>query len=162
MSRITRIELFSQMALTIAQRSTCPRKNVGALLVKEGRILSMGYNGSPHGTPHCIDEGCIISPEGGCIRTQHAEANAVAWAAREGIATRGTDLWTTLSPCPSCAKLLINAGVIRVFCLEPYRLADGYEMLARSGIPTYTIDETKSLFYPLSGSFDDIIAKDLM
>lgn len=137
--RITRIEMFAEITRTVAKRSTCTRKNVGALIVKEGRILSMGYNGSPRGLPHCIDAGCIIGPDGGCIRTQHAEANAVAWAAAEGIATRDTDLWTSVSPCPSCAKILINAGISRIYCLEMYRILDGVHMLFESGIQIFSV-----------------------
>lgn len=129
MSRITRAELFRELVLSIAKRSTCTRKSVGAVIVKDGRVLSMGYNGSPSGMPHCIDEGCLLGPEGGCIRTQHAEANAIAWAAREGISLMGATLWVTDSPCLSCAKLIVNAGIVEVVYLQRYRDESGIRLL---------------------------------
>src|SRR3954470_917421 len=101
MSRISRDDLFTAMVNEIAKRSTCNRRQVGALVVRDGRPIGMGYAGSPSGTVHCIDAGCILGPYGGCIRTQHAEANCVSWAAREGIALVGATMYCSLTPCPS-------------------------------------------------------------
>lgn len=135
--RITREEAFSEIVKTIARRSTCPRRSVGAILVRGGRILSTGYNGAPSGLPHCTDAGCILGPDGGCIRVVHAEVNAIAFAAREGIRTEGSTLRTTVSPCLSCAKLIINAGISEVVSLERYRDRSGQDLLESAGVKCY-------------------------
>lgn len=134
--RITRHEMLAEIASIVAKRSTCPRKSVGAIIAREGRVLSMGYNGAPSGLPHCLSDGCIEGPDGGCIRTQHAEANAIAFAARVGIKVEGADLWTTVSPCLSCAKVIINAGIKSVYYLNPYRDTSGIDLLNQAGINT--------------------------
>lgn len=135
MDRITRDEMLAEILATVAKRSTCNRRHVGAILTLEGRILSMGYAGSPAGTPHCTDVGCLIDPKGGgCIRTQHAEANAIAWAARKGISTENSILWCSLSPCLSCAKLIINSGVREVVFIETYRDSSGLDLLSTGGV----------------------------
>ncbi|MCO5760313.1 MAG: deaminase [Chromatiaceae bacterium] len=123
-----------QVAETTSWRSTCERNNVGALIVLDGRPLSVGYNGAPAGLAHCQDIGCLIDSSGGCIRTQHAEANAIAWAARKGIAVEGATLYVTLSPCLPCAKLIINAGIARVVYLSPYRDSTGVDYLRMAGV----------------------------
>lgn len=140
MSRITRPEMLSKIAHVVSERSTCPRKSVGAILVREGRTLSMGYNGAPSGLPHCHDEGCLTGPDGGCIRSQHAEANAIAFAARHGISTQGAELWVTLSPCYSCAKLIINAGITDVYFTEAYRLSDGIDLLKSARVRVHQVE----------------------
>lgn len=134
--RISRDAMLFSIARTVARRSTCERKSVGAVIAREGRVLSIGYNGAPAGMDHCTEVGCWIdSNGGGCIRTQHAEANAIAWAAREGIALHGASLYLTLAPCLPCAKLIINAGIQRVEYLELYRDTTALEYLALAGIP---------------------------
>lgn len=132
--RISRNELFYQVVEIVSHRSTCNRRKVGAVIGREGRILSMGYAGSPAGTPHCQDVGCLIGKDGGCIRTQHAEANAIAWAARQGISTEGATLFCSLSPCLSCAKLIINSGIKRVEYQLSYRDSAGIDLLREAGI----------------------------
>jgi dCMP deaminase len=122
--------MLAQMVGIAAQRSTCIRKQVGALIVLDGRILSTGYAGAPKGLPHCLDVGCIInSVDGGCMRTAHAESNAIAFAARHGIRVEGADLWCSLTPCLMCAKLLVNSGIRQVFALQTYRDSSGIELL---------------------------------
>jgi dCMP deaminase len=121
MERIERGAMLMTMAFLSAKRSTCNRKQVGCVISKEGRVLTLGYAGSPSGTPHCTDEGCILDINGGCIRTQHAEANAIAFSAKHGIALDGSTLHTTLSPCLACAKIIINAGIKEVVYNELYR-----------------------------------------
>lgn len=137
--RITRRDMLSDIARVVSRRSTCPRKSVGAIIVREGRVLSMGYNGTPSGLPHCHDVGCLVGPDGGCTRAQHAEANAIAFAARHGIATNGAELWTTLSPCPSCAKLIINAGITDVYFMEQYRLREGLDLLVSAKVRIFLV-----------------------
>ena len=119
MERISRDRLLMDVALLFKARATCLRRKVGAVLARDGRILSTGYGGAPAGVDHCTPETC--SPDKPCLRTIHAEANAVAWAARSGIATEPSTLYTTASPCIECAKLLINAGIQRVVYDEEYR-----------------------------------------
>lgn len=132
--RISRNKLFMEIAKLVAMRSTCGRAEVGAVLIKDNRIISMGYVGSPSGEPHCLDVGCEIGPNGGCIRTIHAEVNCLAFSSKEGIKTEGTTLYCTLSPCRDCAKLLINAGIKKVVYLNKYRDTSGIDLLAKVGI----------------------------
>jgi dCMP deaminase len=132
--RISRDQMLMEMALTASKRSTCNRKHVGAIIAIEGRPVSVGYAGAPAGLPHCLEHGCLAGPDGGCIRTMHAEANAIAFAARKGIATERATLYTTVSPCLACAKLIINAGIIDVWYLELYRKQEGLDLLSEKGI----------------------------
>lgn len=111
---------FMDIARVVATRSTCPRKHVGAVIVRDRTILSTGYNGSVRGLPHCDDVGCEVV-DGHCIRTVHAEANAIIQAARNGVLIAGAELYTTASPCWSCFKLIANAGLSRVYFGEFYR-----------------------------------------
>lgn len=114
-------EYFVGIARQAASRATCKRKQVGAVLVRDRAILSTGYNGSVRGLPHCIDDGCVME-DGHCVATVHAEANAIAQAAKHGARIDGATCYVTASPCWGCAKLLLNAGVIRVVYGEEYRL----------------------------------------
>lgn len=132
--RISRDELNILMARVMAQRSTCKRKKVGCIIVLDGRIISTGYAGAPSGLPHCTEVGCETGPDGGCIRTSHAEAGAIAFAARRGISTEGASIYVTLSPCLTCSKLIINAGIKRLVYLEEYRDNSGLVMMRRAGI----------------------------
>lgn len=134
MERISRDEMLMRVATIISGRSTCLRAYVGAVIAVEGRIISTGYVGAPAGLPHCSSVGDEIGPEGGCIRTVHAEANAIAWAARYGTSTEGAQLYSTREPCLRCAQLIINAGISRVVYEHPYRLHDGLELLEVAGI----------------------------
>lgn len=132
--RITRQKMFTDIIKILAQRSTCNTKRVGALLAKDNRIISTGYNGPPKGAPHCDEISCLKDKNGACIRTVHAEANVIAFAARYGISSEGTTLYTTTAPCFTCAKLLINAGIAEVYYIEEYRLKDGVKALKESGV----------------------------
>jgi len=134
--RISREIIFSAMARLISYRGTCNRGGrAGAIIAKDGRVVSIGYVGSPPGQDHCLTAGCIRSEEtGGCVRTQHAEANSIAWAAREGISLKNATMYCTLSPCLSCAKLIVMAGIREVYYLDRYRIADGIDYLQDSGV----------------------------
>lgn len=129
------IHMFA--ALLWATRSTCQRLQVGAVLAKGGRTISTGYNGAPSGLPHCNEDNCKSQTQ--CKRTVHAEMNAILFAARYGISTEGTELYTTHSPCIDCAKAIINAGIKRVYYLEEYRSQDGIELLELAGVEVYKI-----------------------
>ena len=111
---------FLSMARVAATRATCTRKQVGAVIVLDRRVLSTGYNGSLRGEPHCTEVGCHME-EGHCIRTVHAEANAILQAARHGTRLEGATIYTTASPCWPCFKLIANAGIVRVCYAEQYR-----------------------------------------
>ena len=127
--RPPREETFMEIANVLAERSTCIRAQVGVVIVKDNRIISTGYCGSPKGMPHCVDVGCLPGLVGECIRTVHGEANAIAFAAKHGVALEGSTLYTTLAPCFTCAKLIINAGIVSVIYGEPYRDASGVDIL---------------------------------
>lgn len=134
MTRISRDEMFGIIVHVISERGTCLRKKVGALIVREGRILVTGYVGSPPGMPHCLDEGCLIGPDGGCIRTTHAEANAVSFAAKHGISLDGADMYCTTQPCLACAKLILSSGIRRFVAYGDYRDPTGVELLTEAAI----------------------------
>jgi len=132
LKRFSRDELLGNIAKLVAERSTCLRLQVGAILASEGRIISMGYNGAPAGMIHCHETNC--SPANICTRTVHAEANAIAFAARKGIATEDSTLYTTHSLCNDCTKLVINAGIQRVIYWNAYRDFSPMMMLQDLGI----------------------------
>lgn len=118
---------FMDIADLVAQRSTCLRRKVGAVAVKDKRIVSTGYNGAPSGIKHCADAGCLRQelgiPSGQrheICRAVHAEQNVIIEAARFGISLFGAELYCTTLPCLICAKMLVNCGVRRVFYREKY------------------------------------------
>lgn len=106
-------EYFMGVAFEVAKRSTCPRALVGAVIVREKRILTTGYNGAPAGLPHCTEVGCLMRG-GHCLRTLHAEQNAIIQAALHGVSVEGGTIYVTHQPCLACAKMIINAGIKRV------------------------------------------------
>jgi dCMP deaminase len=134
-------DYFMEMAQVVARRSTCLRRSVGALLVREKRILATGYNGAPAGLPHCEEVGCrreqLGIPSGErqeLCRGLHAEQNAIIQGALHGVSLRGSVLYSTTQPCVTCAKMLINAGVIRVVYQGEYSDEMALEMLNQAGI----------------------------
>lgn len=135
MKRMGRDEYLMNIASVVALRGTCPRARVGAVLSREGRVISTGYNGSPSGTLHCIDMDCILDEEGKCIRTVHAELNCICFAAKHGIKTEGAILYVTHSPCLDCAKAIINSGIKKVIYLEKYD-SDGLRLLKEAQVET--------------------------
>lgn len=141
---------FLTVANVIAGLGTCDRKQVGAVIVKDGRCVSWGYNGAPPGAPHCSENNhghphagpllrqadeAIRQATGntGCANATHAEANAIAFAARQGISTDGAQLFVTVSPCPTCARLIIAAGITDVHYIEEYRDISGVAILLDNG-----------------------------
>ena len=111
---------FMNIAREVATRSTCDRKHVGAVIVREKTILSTGYNGSIKGLPHCNEVGCEMV-DGHCVRTTHAEANAIVQAAKNGIQINQSEIYVTASPCYDCFKLIANAGIKIIYYDEFYR-----------------------------------------
>jgi len=118
--RATWDEYFMNIGREVASRSTCPRKHVGAVLVRDKTILSTGYNGSVRGLPHCVDVGCMLE-DGHCVRTIHAEVNALIQAAKNGTSVDGAALYVTASPCWNCFKCVANTGIRRIVFGEFYR-----------------------------------------
>ena len=119
-NRVSWDRYFMNLAVQAATRSTCPRKSVGAVVVRDKAILATGYNGSIRGLAHCTEVGCLMD-NGHCVRTVHAEANAILQAARHGVRIEGADIYVTASPCWDCFKLIANAGIGRVLYGEFYR-----------------------------------------
>ncbi len=109
-----------RIAVDVATRSTCDRKHVGAVIVRERNILSTGYNGSIAGMPHCDDVGHMMD-NGHCIATIHAEANAIIQAAKNGVMINNASIYTTASPCWNCFKIIVNSGMKRILFGEFYR-----------------------------------------
>lgn len=110
-------------AHVVGMRSTCTRLMVGAVIVRENRIIASGYNGSVADSTHCIDEGCYVV-EGHCVRTIHAEANALLQCAKFGVPTNETEIYVTHFPCLQCCKQLIQAGIQKVYYANDYRNHD--------------------------------------
>jgi len=131
----------------VAERSTCTRAKVGAVIVRDRSILATGYNGAPAGLPHCLDVGCLIyesrTPDGeieqNCFRTIHAEINAITQAARNGVAIRDADIYVTHTPCIHCLKVLINTGIRSVFYEKPYKLHTIEELLTHARIKLISV-----------------------
>ncbi len=139
-------EYFMNIAHVVKERSTCLSPAKGAVLVKDKRIISSGYNGTPAGTTHCNEGGCKRCEDGrnGLVQSgmhldkcacSHAEENAIVQAALHGMGTKETTLYTTFSPCTICAKMVINAGIKRVVAMEDYPESSvGTQLLREAGV----------------------------
>ncbi|MFO7966134.1 MAG: cytidine/deoxycytidylate deaminase family protein [Archaeoglobaceae archaeon] len=139
--RLSTDEYFMEITSVVAKRSTCLRQKVGALLVKDKRILATGYNGAPANLPHCLDIGCLRKqlniPSGErheLCRAVHAEQNALIQAALHGVSISGATLYTTHQPCIMCAKMLINAQVKKVVYGKKYNDERGLDFLKEAGL----------------------------
>lgn len=126
-------EYFMDIARTVATRATCPRASVGAVLTRDRRILTTGYNGAPRGVAHCTDAGCMIV-DGHCLRATHAEANAIVQGALHGVSLEGATAYCTHQPCAGCSKLLISAGVVRIVYADAYPDAVAQALLGEAGV----------------------------
>ena len=130
------------IASEVATRATCNRKHVGALIVRDRTILSTGYNGSVHGLPHCDDAGHMME-DGHCVRTIHAENNAIIQAAKNGTSIANADIYVTASPCWSCFKMIANSGIKRIVFGEFYRDDRIFEMCQILGIELVNLSAPK-------------------
>jgi len=167
--RITRDIMLMQIASVVAKRGTCSRGQVGAVVSRDARIIATGYNGAPSGLPHCDHTaeqfryelghevleniewssapGQIMQIQpteivvSGCQVAVHAEQNAIAFAAKYGLALEGGDLHCTHAPCANCARSIINAGIKRVFFKIPYRLTEGVELLEQAGLEVFDMSD---------------------
>jgi dCMP deaminase len=138
-SRVSWDEYFMNIARVVATRATCDRKHVGAVLVRDKTILSTGYNGSIRGLPHCSGAGHMME-EGHCVRTVHAEANAIIQAAKNGVSIDGCSVYTTASPCWPCFKLIANSGATRIVFGEFYRDNRIFEYAQQIGIELVSLE----------------------
>jgi dCMP deaminase len=141
MDRISWNEYYMRIAQLVAERSTCLRRKVGAIAVKEKRILATGYNGAPAGLPHCLDIGCLREqlkiPSGQrheLCRGLHAEQNVIIQAAVHGVSIAGATIYCTTQPCLICTKMLINCGITAIYFAEGYPDDLAQEMLQEAGI----------------------------
>jgi dCMP deaminase len=132
---------FMDITALVAKRTTCIRRAVGAVIVKDKRILSTGYNGAPSGVPHCTEVGCLrekLNVESGMrhelCRGIHAEQNAIIQAAYHGVSVKGASLYCTTQPCSICAKMIINAGITTIYYRASYSDELARDMLAEAGI----------------------------
>ncbi len=133
---------FMRIAQLVAERSTCERAHVGAVIVRDKSILATGYNGSPAGLPHCTEAGCLVytttTPDGtveqNCFRTIHAEINAIAQAAKNGTSIENAEIYVTASPCIHCLKVLINVGMKTIYYAKPYKIDTVQHLLDAAGI----------------------------
>ncbi|MBP7216062.1 MAG: cytidine/deoxycytidylate deaminase family protein [Candidatus Omnitrophica bacterium] len=134
-------EYFLEVSALVAKRATCLRRKVGAVLVKDKRILATGYNGAPSGLEHCLDIGCLRErlkiPSGErheLCRALHAEQNALIQASLHGISVQGSTLYATNQPCVICAKMLINAGIKEIVIIDGYPDELAMDFLKKAGI----------------------------
>ena len=141
MARLPWPEYFMNITYLVSERSTCIRRKVGAIAVKDRRILATGYNGAPRGVPHCLDAGCLRQelgiPSGQrheICRGLHAEQNVIIQAAVHGIDISGAELYCTTYPCVLCTKMLINCGIKNIFYAESYPDELARAMLREAGI----------------------------
>jgi dCMP deaminase len=140
--RISWDDYFMRIAMIVAERATCTRARIGAVIVKDKNIIATGYNGSPAGHPHCSEVGCLVyvsrDPDGeeeeNCFRTIHAEINAIVQAAKHGTSIDGADLYVTASPCYHCFKTIMNTGIRRVYYARPYKIHRLGELVRHANI----------------------------
>jgi len=137
-------EIYMDLAVTLAQRSHCIKMSVGAVLAKDTRIISVGYNGPPPGTHNCDEEwpqqGCPRDSKGGCSLAIHAEQNAILYAAKNKSSIEGATMYVTLSPCLACARIIFTAGIKNVYYLNSYgdykgiKSDEGVDFLKKFGV----------------------------
>ncbi len=137
-------QIFMNLATDLAGRSHCVRAQVGAVLTKDTRIISIGYNGPPSGTHNCDEEwpdkGCDRDSKGSCSLALHAEENAILYAVKNGSKIEGSTLYTTLSPCIACARLILSSGISQVYYKDSYAAYkglnsdEGVDFLKRFGV----------------------------
>ncbi len=146
-------DIFMNLATDLAQRSHCVKAQVGAVLTKDTRIISVGYNGPPSGTHNCDEEwpetGCPRDARGSCSLALHAEENAILYAVKNGARLEGSTMYTTLSPCLPCARLIFSAGIKHVFYKKSYAeykglpSDEGVDFLNRFGVEAVKIGSSE-------------------
>jgi dCMP deaminase len=139
-------DIFMELAVNLAKKSHCIKRHVGAVLAKDTRIISIGYNGPPPGTHNCDEEwpetGCSPDSKGSCSLAIHAEQNAIIYAVRNNATVDGSTLYVTLSPCLPCARMIYSMGIVKVIYLKSYSeykglpVDEGLDFLNRFGVKT--------------------------
>lgn len=139
--RVSFDEYFMQLAHLVASRSTCLSRSVGAVIVRDNHIIATGYNGAPRGVSHCLDTGCIRRehdiPSGERLdicKAVHAEQNAIIEAAYNGVSTKGASIYVTVTPCFTCAKMLVNAGIKEIIIDGDYPSPSSRSLFEEVGI----------------------------
>jgi dCMP deaminase len=146
--RLSWHQYFLTITRQVAERSTCNRAKVGAVIVRDKNILATGYNGAPAGMPHCLDVGCLIyqskTPDGeieeNCFRTIHAEINAIAQAAKNGSSIKDGSIYITHTPCIHCIKVLVNTGIKEIYYERPYKLHTLNDILQHTHVKLEKVD----------------------
>ena len=138
------------IAKVISSRSTCERKFVGAVIVRDRTILSTGYNGSIRGMPHCTEVGHMME-DGHCVATIHAESNAILQAAKNGVNVDGATVYVTASPCWQCFKQIANTGMRRIVFGEFYRDARIFDVAGRLGLELHPLPDGADTAKPSDG-----------
>ena len=146
--RLSWEQYFMTITRQVAERSTCTRAKVGAVIVRDKSILDTGYNGAPAGMPHCTDVGCLIyesmTPNGeieqNCFRTIHAEMNAIAQAAKTVSTIKDASIYIPQTPCIHCLKVLVNTGIKNILYEKPYKLHTLEELLKYTQVDLHKID----------------------
>lgn len=131
-------EYFMKLAMLASERATCPRMHCGCVLVKDRFVLSTGYNGALPGMEHCEDVGCLIV-DNHCVRTNHAEMNAICQATRHGVNLIGATAYVTNMPCTNCAKMLISVGIVRVVVFSDYHSTLAEHFFAEANVELHRI-----------------------
>lgn len=141
MERMSFDEYFMKIAYLVADRSTCLSRKVGAVIVRDNHIISTGYNGAPKGVSHCLDTGCIRKERGipsgerlDICKAVHAEQNAIIEAAYNGVSTKDASIYVTVTPCFTCAKMIINAGIKEIVIDGDYPTQDSVALFEEVGI----------------------------
>jgi len=132
-------QYFLKLAMLASERATCPRMHCGCILVKNKNVVATGYNGSIPGDDHCEDVGCLVM-DNHCVRTNHAEMNALMQAAKQGNSVNGATAYITNMPCTTCAKALIAAGITRVVIFSDYHDTLATEFFAKANVKIDKID----------------------
>lgn len=146
MERMNWDQYFMAQSVLLATRSTCERLSVGAVLVRDKRVIAGGYNGSVSGDVHCIDEGCYLV-NGHCLRTIHAEMNALLQCAKFGVKTEGAEIYVTHFPCFDCTKAMIQAGITKINYLNNYRNHDyATELLKKANVQLNQVELDPEIF----------------
>ncbi|WP_033828359.1 ComE operon protein 2 [Bacillus andreraoultii] len=146
MTRIAWDQYFMAQSFLLSTRSTCTRLSVGATIVRDKRIIAGGYNGSIAGGDHCIDKGCYVI-DNHCVRTIHAEMNAILQCAKFGVPTEGAEIYVTHFPCLQCTKALIQAGIKVIYYAEDYKNHPyALEILEQAGVKVEKVNFDKNVF----------------
>lgn len=153
--RIPWDQYFMAQSVLLSLRSTCQRLSVGATIVRDKRMIAGGYNGSVSGDVHCIDEGCYVV-DGHCVRTIHAEMNAILQCAKFGIPTDGAEIYVTHFPCLQCTKMILQAGIKKIHYLTDYRNDDyAIQLLEKTGVIVEQVTLDQEYFTELQAIYGE-------